>query len=111
MGAATVEVSGTQATRWAGELHGVLAAKAGPGGGVSPVEVQRSAEMVIAVIGLVFAGVDTAKTIWDWWHSRRDEGARVTILLADGRRIEMSDVDPDQLELVFQRDQSQQPQS
>lgn len=64
----------------------------------------------MAVIGLVFAGVDTAKTIWDWWHSRRYEGARVTILLADGRRLEMSDVDPDQLECVFQQNQSQQSQ-
>ena len=74
MGTATLEVSGADAAQWAAELHAALAANAQPGDSVSPVEVQRSAEMVIAVIGLVFAGVGTAKTIWDWWQSRRPEG-------------------------------------
>jgi hypothetical protein len=108
MGTATVEVSGAQATQWAAQLHAVLTANAQPGDIVSPVEVQRSAEMVIAVIGLVFAGVDTAKTIWDWWHSRRPEGVTVKILLSDGTRLNVSQVSHDQLEIVFQQDASQQ---
>jgi hypothetical protein len=106
MGTATVEVSGAQAARWAAELHAVLAASAQPGESVSPVEVQRSAELVVAVIGLVFAGVGTAKTIWDWWHSRRPEGVAVTILLSDGTRLEVPQVGRGQLEIVFQQDES-----
>jgi hypothetical protein len=111
MGTAIVEVSGVQATQWAAELHAVLTANAqpgDPGDNVSPVEVQRSAKMVIAVIGLLFAGVGTAKTIWDWWHSRRREGVAVTILLSDGTRLNLSDVSQDQLEIVFQQDESRQ---
>ena len=109
MGTATLEVSGPDAAQWAAELHTALAGSAGPGEGVSPVEVQRSAEMVIAVIGLVFAGVDAAKTIWDWWHSRRrPEGVTVRILLGDGTQLDLSQVSQDQLEMVFRRHESQQ---
>jgi hypothetical protein len=75
---------------------------------VSPVEVQRSAEMVVAVIGLVFAGVDSAKTIWDWWQSRRPEGATVEILLRDGTRVNVSGVSQDQLESLFRRHASEE---
>lgn len=108
MGTATVEVSGPQATQQAGELHAVLAANAQPGEHVSPVEVQRSAEIVIAVIGLVYAGVGTAKTIWDWWRSRREEGVTVTVLLSDGTRLNLSDVRQGQLEIVMRQDEPQQ---
>src|SRR5262245_22966760 len=103
MGTATVEVSGADAAHWAAELHATLEANIQPGDTVSPLELQRSAELVIAVIGLVFAGVGTAKTIWDWWHSRRPQGAAVTILFSDGTQIIMSDVDHTELEVVFQR--------
>lgn len=108
MGTATVEVSGAQAAQWAGDLHAAFVANAQPGDSVSPVEVQRSAEVVIAVIGLVFAGVGTAKTIWDWWRSRRREGVAVAILLGDGTRLDVSHASRGQLEVVFQQDGSQQ---
>ncbi|WP_433041254.1 hypothetical protein [Dactylosporangium sp. CS-033363] len=103
MGTATVEVSGAQATQWAAELHGVLAANAEPGERVSPVEVERSAAVVIAVIGLVFSGVGTAKTIWEWWHPKRDKGGTVKIQLADGMSVSLSNVSLEQLEIAFQR--------
>ncbi|MEV0136372.1 hypothetical protein AB0H83_49120 [Dactylosporangium sp. NPDC050688] len=74
MGTATVEVSGAHATQWAAELHAALEANTGPDERVLPVEVERSAEMVVAVIGLVFAGVGAAKTLWDWWQAGRREG-------------------------------------
>ena len=108
MGTATIEVSGAQATLWAAELHAVLAANTQPGGSVSPVEVQRSAEMVVAVIGLVFAGVDTAKTIWDWWHARCRDGAAIRILLPDGTQRALADINQGQLEIAFQQDEPQQ---
>jgi hypothetical protein len=109
MGTATLEVSGAEAARAAAELRAALAANAGPGDSVSPVEVHRSAEMVVAVIGLVFAGVDTAKTIWDWWQSRRrPEGTTVKILLADGTQLDVSTVRQDQLEIVFRQAGQQQ---
>ena len=106
MGIATLEVSGPDAARWAGELHARLAAGARPGDSVSPVEVQRSAEMVIAVVGLVFSGIDAAKTIWDWWQERRDD-VSVRILLADGTQLELSGVSEGQLEISFRKNDSQ----
>jgi hypothetical protein len=107
MGTASVEVSGVDAASWAAQLQATLAAQVRPGESVSPVEVQRSAEVVIAVIGLVFAGVDTAKTIWEWWQSLRPDGAAVTILLGDGTRIEVSDVSQAELERIVERAVSQ----
>jgi hypothetical protein len=103
MGTATLEVSGADAARWATELHATLVANGQSGDRVSPVEVQRSAELVIAVIGLVFAGVGTAKTIWDWWQSRRSDGVTVKILLADGTEVDVSKVSQGELEITFQR--------
>jgi hypothetical protein len=59
MATASIEVSGPNAERLAGELHAAPVTAIPPGGSVSPVEVERS-----------------AKTIWDWWHDRRSEGSR-----------------------------------
>ncbi|GAA1656717.1 hypothetical protein ACFQY4_36805 [Catellatospora bangladeshensis] len=103
MSTATVEVSGADAAAWAAELRATLVANVRPGDSVSPVELQRSAELVVAVIGLVFAGVETAKTIRDWWHSRRPEGITVTILVSDGAQVDVSVVSEAELEIVFQR--------
>jgi len=101
--AASIEVSGPNAERLARELQGALAAGIAPGGSVSPVEVKRSADLVIAMIGLVFNGVGTAKTIWDWWHARRPEGIKIKILLEDGTQIDLSGVNQEQLEIVLDR--------
>ncbi|WP_431897729.1 effector-associated constant component EACC1 [Micromonospora haikouensis] len=108
MGNATVEVSGAQAARWAAELRAALAGAVGPEGSVSPVQVQRSAEMVIAVIGLVFSGVEVAKTITEWWGSRRREGAAVTVLLPDGTRIELAEGSQARLEIAMRQDDTGQ---
>jgi Effector Associated Constant Component 1 len=103
MASASIEVSGPDAERLAGELQGALATAIQPGDSVSPVEVERSAELVIAIIGLVFSGVDTARTIWDWWHARRPEGVKVKILLDDGTQVDLSGVDQKQLEIELER--------
>ena len=101
MTAASIEVSGPNAERLAGELQAALAAAIEPGDSVSPVEVERSAELVIAIIGLVFSGVGTARTIWDWWHARRSGGVKVKILLDDGTQVDLSGVDQKQLEIAL----------
>ena len=103
MATASIEVSGPNAERLAGELRAALATAIQPGDSVSPVEVERSAELVIAVVGLVFSGVGTARTIWDWWHDRRSEGVKVKILLGDGTRVDLSGVDQKQLEIALDR--------
>jgi hypothetical protein len=100
---ASIEVAGPGAERLAQELQAALAGAVQPGGSVSPVEVDRSADLVIAIIGLVFSGVEAAKTIWDWWRNRRPEGVTVTILLDDGSRVDLSGVDQKRLEIVFDR--------
>jgi hypothetical protein len=100
---ASIEVSGPDAERLAGELRAALATAIKPGDSVSPVEVERSAELVIAIIGLVFSGVGTARTIWDWWHDRRPGGVTVKILLDDGTQVDLSGVDQKQLEIVLDR--------
>jgi len=101
--AASIEVSGPGAGRLAGELQAALAAAVQPGDSVSPVEVERSADLVIAIIGLVFSGVGTARTIWDWWHVRRSKGVKVKILLDDGTQVDLSGVDQEQLEVALGR--------
>jgi hypothetical protein len=103
MAAASIEVSGPNAERLAGELQAALVTATKPGDSVSPVEVERSADLVIAIIGLVFSGVGAAKTIWDWWHARRPEGVKVKILLDDGTQVDLSGLDQKQLEIVFVR--------
>jgi hypothetical protein len=103
MAAALIEVSGPDAGRLAGELRAALARAVEPGDSVSPVEVERSADLVVAIIGLVFSGVGTAKTIWDWWHVRRPEGVTVKILLDDGTQVDLSGVDQKQLEIALGR--------
>jgi hypothetical protein len=103
MATASVEVSGPDAERLAGELRAVLVTANESGGSVSQVEVERSADLVIAIIGLVFSGVGTARTIWDWWHDRRPGGVKVRILLDDGTQVDLSDVDQQRLEIAFAR--------
>jgi hypothetical protein len=103
MATASIEVSGPDAGRLAGELQAALAAAVHSGDSVSPVEVERSAELVIAIIGLVFSGVGAAKTIWDWWHDRRSEGVKVKILLDDGTQVDLAGVDQKQLEIALDR--------
>ena len=103
MAAASIEVSGPGAERLAGELQAALVTAIQPGDGVSPVEVERSADLVVAIIGLVFSGVGTAKTIWDWWHDRRSAGVKVKILLDDGTQVDLSGVDHEQLQIAFVR--------
>jgi hypothetical protein len=101
--AASVEVSGPDAERLTGELRAALVTAVQPGDSVSPVEVDRSADLVVATIGLVFSGVGTAKTIWDWWHGRRSAGVKVKILLDDGNQVDLSGVDQKQLEIILDR--------
>ena len=103
MATASIEVSGPNAERLAAELRAALVTAVPPGGSVSPVEVERSADLVIAIIGLVFSGVGTARTIWDWWHDRWSEGVKVKILLDDGTQVDLSGVDQQQLEIVLDR--------
>ena len=67
------------------------------------MEVERSDDLVIAIIGLVFCGAGTARTIWDRWHDRRSIGFKVKILLDDGSQVDLSGVDQKQLEVVLER--------
>ena len=103
MATASIEVSGPNAERLAGELQAALVTAIHRGDSVSPVEVERSAELVMAIIGLVFSGVVAARTIWDWWHARRSEGVKVKILVDDGTQVDLSGVDQKELEIVLGR--------
>lgn len=103
MATASIEVSGPSAERLAGELRAALGEVLGPGEDVSPVELDRSAELVVAVIGLVFSGVSTAKTIWDWWQGRKADGIKVRIVFDDGTLVDLSGVDGAQLEIELER--------
>jgi hypothetical protein len=101
---ASIEVSGPDVERQAVSLRAALGASAGVGERVSPVEVERSAELVVAVIGLVFAGVGAAKTLWEWWsEGRRSKGLKVRILFEDGTQVDLSGVDQQQLEAELEQ--------
>ncbi len=101
---AMVRVTGPKAGQVAGELRGRLAS----GGDVGAVEVEKSAELVIAVVSLAFSGVGTAKTIWDWWLSRKGDdgkgdGVAVRIVFGDGEQVDLSQVDGGQFETIIER--------
>jgi hypothetical protein len=100
MDTVSIEVAGADAVGLAGELRAALA---GAGERVSPVEVDRSTELVIAAISLALNGVGTAKTLWDWWSARRSKDVTVRILLATGAEVDLSGVDRNQLEVVFEK--------
>ena len=101
---ASIEVSGQDAERAARELQAALASAGGPTAeSVSPIEVERSAELVIALVALVFSGIDAAGTIWGWWRARRPPGATVKILFEDGTQVDLSVMDQQQLALEFER--------
>ncbi len=101
---ATIQVSGPAADEAAQSLRNRLEAELDGDDQVAPVEVNRSAELVIASIGLAFSGIQAAKTLWDWWAERRgDEGLRVRILLDDGEQVDLSGVDREQFELILDR--------
>ena len=101
MTTASIEVSGPDAEALARELRAVMAGAAREGETVSAVEVDRSPELVIAVIGLVFNGVSTARTLWDWWQARRPKGVTVRILLPDGAQLNLAGINHQQLEIAL----------
>ena len=98
---ASIEVSGPDAEALARELRAVMAGAVREGEIVSAVEVDRSPELVIAVIGLVFSGVSTAKTLGGWWQARCPKGVTVRILLPDGAQLNLAGIDHQQLEVVL----------
>ena len=99
----SVEVAGPGAERVARELRADLASEVPPPDRVGPVEVERSADLVVAIIGLVFSGASTAATLWDWWSPRRTEDATVAILLPDGARLDLAGLSREQLEQELER--------
>src|ERR1044071_2372645 len=100
---ASIEVAGADAERLAGSLHDVLEKAAEHGDTVGAVEVERSTEVIVAIIGLAFSGVGTAKVIWDWWRASKTTDAKIIIHLDDGTRIELSGVDQRTLEAALSR--------
>lgn len=103
----TVQVMGRDAQGQAEGLRRALVAGQQAGDRVGPVQVERSAELVMAVIGLAFSGVGTAKTIWDWWQARNDsgddDGVRVRVVFVDGESVELSSVDEAGLTVIVER--------
>lgn len=51
-------------------------------------EMERDFDPV-ALVGLVLAGVQTVKIVWDWWVSARGKRVSVTLVLDDGRVVEL----------------------
>lgn len=103
MGRASIEVSGPRAEQIAGDLRETLAASEEAAVSVSAVEVERSAELVIAFISLVFSGVGAAKTLWDWWRPQASQGVTVRVVFDDGTGVDLSKIDQAQLEAELQR--------
>jgi len=101
---ATVRLEGPNAVREAQDLRAHLTASLTGGDLVSDVEVNRSAELVIASVGLVLAGTQTAIVVWEWWQSRKSKnGLTVRILLDSGEQVELSGLDREQFESIVDR--------
>ena len=65
--------------------------------GEASLELERAADPV-ALVGLVLAGTQTAKTLWDWWMSVRGKRVSVTLVVDDGRVVELDGLQRSDLE-------------
>ena len=111
----SIELAGLDAASEAAELRAMLLQRAEAGTRVGPVEVERSAELVIAVVALAVSGVSAAKDLRDWWQSRQSAApkdhttgasngqTRVKVVFDDGTRIELGATDAQELEIEFQK--------
>ena len=63
-------------------------------------EMERDLDPV-ALVGLVLAGVQTVKTLWDWWVSARGKRVSVTLVLEDGRVVELEGMERSDLEIML----------
>jgi len=91
---AVVRVCGVDAEAVGRELHGKLMATAG-----ATFDVERVADPV-AVVGLVLAGVQTVKTLWDWWTAARSRRVSVTLVLDNGRVVALEGIEREELEAL-----------
>lgn len=101
MSIAVLRVTGPQADRLASTLYDSLIAQQER---VEPVEVQRSGDTVIAIISLTLTGIQTAKTVWDWWTSKgQPDKATVTVLFESGKELNLTLVDQEELEATVSK--------
>lgn len=63
-------------------------------------EMERDVDPV-ALVGLALAGVQTVKTVWDWWVSARDKRVSVTLVLDNGRVVELEGLERSDLETML----------
>ena len=86
MSGIAVEIRGEGCDRVAQDLRSRIARVSG---GETSIEVERGVDPV-AVVGMLFAGVQTAKTIWDWWQTRAHSSVTVNLIFGDGRVLELN---------------------
>lgn len=103
MASLLLQLSGRDAESEAADLRGVLADSVGADASVSGVELDRSADLVVALIAITFEGVGAAKALWDWWQTRRAKGVTVRLILEDGRTLNLATVDQEQLVIELER--------
>ena len=91
-----VRVSGVDAVRVGQRLEGLVGVES------TGLEIERDLELVVAVVGLVLSGAQTAKALWEWWEASRAERVTVTLVLSDGRIVDIDGLARDELEAALE---------
>jgi hypothetical protein len=98
----TVEITGENREQLAQELWRQLTEQHGA---VRVFAETEKALDPIAILSVVLSGVQAADVLWKWWQSRRGSGSTVTIRTAGGRRVQLSNIDQPQLEIILGEDE------
>ena len=101
MTTAVIRIEGVDAAEAADALGIQLAASLGDEA-VAPVQVLRDGA-VVAVLGLLFAGISAADVVWGWWQARQSQGVSVRIETSDGASVELSNASRADLEALLEK--------
>jgi hypothetical protein len=100
----TVEITGDHRDHLAQELKDSLTAHHGQVQIYAETDRVEPLTAVATVVSVVLAGVQAADIIYKWWQQSRERANKVTIRTASGRVIEISNVDPEQLEQLLEEE-------
>jgi hypothetical protein len=100
----TVEITGDHRDHLAQELKDRLTTHQGQVQIYAEPDRMEPLTAVATVVSVVLSAVQAADVISKWWQQSRERAHKVTIRTASDRVIELSNVDPEQLEQLLEEE-------